>query len=117
MKADIEIPSIYALYGSLPDSVRQKYGDSLFKEVAAHYGIELSGLLGAAERCRGEAVVRMGTFSGDPDGQIIAEFFCNDLAKPDDPNQVNWHGQNVSRWMTAGCILVDGRDGKVSTHH
>ena len=46
--------------------------------------------------------------------QYIWEFFVNDLAKPK-TDRVNWHGQNVSQWVYAGCILL--QNGRVSTHH
>lgn len=49
--------------------------------------------------------------------QCIAEFFVNDLIKEVKPNHINWHGQNVSQWLYAGCILYDTSDHRVSRHH
>lgn len=46
--------------------------------------------------------------------QFIAEFWVNDLVL-EKKNQYNWHMQNTSQWLYAGCILL--QDGKVSTHH
>ncbi len=46
--------------------------------------------------------------------QYIWEFYVNDLAKPR-TDQVNFHMQNTSQWLYAGCILLQG--GRVSTHH
>ena len=46
--------------------------------------------------------------------QYIWEFYVNDLIKPRE-DKINWHGQNVSQWNYAGCILLQG--GKVSLHH
>jgi hypothetical protein len=45
--------------------------------------------------------------------QLIADWAVFDMAKPEQ-NQYNWHGQNVSQWSLAGCILVDS--GEVSVH-
>jgi len=49
--------------------------------------------------------------------QCIAEFTVNDLQKEHKPDQINWHGQNVSQWLYAGCILYDTQDNRVSRHH
>lgn len=49
--------------------------------------------------------------------QHIAEFEVKDLGKKNDPNKVNWHMQNTSQWLYAGCILYDERDNRVSRHH
>jgi len=48
--------------------------------------------------------------------QHIAEFWVNDMGKPVG-NSFNFHGQNISQWLYAGCILFDERDGRISTHH
>jgi len=47
-------------------------------------------------------------------GQYIMNFEVFDRAKPRS-NSYNWHGQNTSQWVYAGCILY--QDGRVSTHH
>ena len=49
--------------------------------------------------------------------QFICEFEVRDLVKKDNPGQMNWHGQNTSQWIYAGCILYDKRDNRVSRHH
>ena len=49
--------------------------------------------------------------------QHIAEFEVNDKFVDPDPSKINWHGQNTSQWMYAGCILYDQRDNRVSRHH
>jgi len=46
--------------------------------------------------------------------QYISEFWVKDLSKPE-KDEYNWHLQNTSQWLYAGCILVE--DGRVSTHH
>ena len=45
--------------------------------------------------------------------QWIAEFEVKDKNRPKD-NKYNWHGQNVSQWLFAGCICV--QNGEVSIH-
>lgn len=46
--------------------------------------------------------------------QYICEFAVSDTSKPR-TDAVNWHGQNTSQWLYAGCVLLHNR--KVSTHH
>lgn len=47
-------------------------------------------------------------------GQYTMNFEVFDRSKPRE-NAYNFHGQNISQWTYAGCILY--QDGKVSTHH
>lgn len=46
--------------------------------------------------------------------QYVSEFYVNDLAKSKE-DKINWHFQNISQWLYAGCILID--NNQVSTHH
>ena len=46
--------------------------------------------------------------------QYIWEFGVNDMSRPKG-NSFNFHGQNTSQWLYAGCVLLCG--GRVSTHH
>jgi len=46
--------------------------------------------------------------------QYIAEWSITDHNKEHRPEAMNWHGQNPSQWLYAGCILV--QDGRVSIH-
>lgn len=63
-----------------------------------------------------EPIIEMRLFDCSPySNQRIGFFHCSDLAKPDDPRRVNWHGQNTSQWNYAGACVVDLED--VSTHH
>lgn len=50
---------------------------------------------------------------GKAGSQWIATFEVKDRDRPMD-NKHNWHGQNVSQWLFAGCICV--QDGRVSIH-
>jgi hypothetical protein len=45
--------------------------------------------------------------------QHIAEWSVSDMRKQD-KQTYNWHGQETSRWLYAGCLLVDGK--RVSIH-
>ena len=76
------------------------------------YQWEVTQLVETAMRCEQPQVVML---SFEKWGrQNVANFWVNDLAKPRS-DAVNFHGQNISQWSYAGCILVE--DGKVSTHH
>jgi len=57
--------------------------------------------------------VSLHSFSKQGD-QLIAEFYVNDLDVPQS-NSFNFHGQNTSQWLYAGCILIE--NNQVSTHH
>ena len=46
--------------------------------------------------------------------QFIFEFFVNDLSLKR-AGELNWHGQDTSRWLYAGCIKVEA--GRVTAHH
>jgi hypothetical protein len=46
--------------------------------------------------------------------QFIWEFYVNDLSKAR-IDSYNWHGQNVSQWLYAGAIVLQGKT--VSRHH
>lgn len=46
--------------------------------------------------------------------QYICEFAVSDTVRPS-KNEFNWHGQNTSQWLYAGCVLIHNK--KVSTHH
>jgi len=45
--------------------------------------------------------------------QFIADFNVSDLERSV-KNEYNWHLQNTSQWLFAGCILVEG--GIISIH-
>jgi hypothetical protein len=49
--------------------------------------------------------------------QHILEFEVFDRARPERDGAYNWHGQNTSQWVYAGCILWDDEDNRISTHH
>ena len=45
--------------------------------------------------------------------QYIAEWAVSNRKK-EHKESINWHGQNTSQWLYAGCLLV--QDGRVSIH-
>jgi len=45
---------------------------------------------------------------------MMANFWVKDLGKPV-TNSYNFHGQNTSQWLFAGCILSSA-DGSFSIH-
>ena len=49
--------------------------------------------------------------------QHITEFEVKDVAIRRESNKINFHGQDTSQWVYAGCILYDERDNRVSRHH
>ena len=46
--------------------------------------------------------------------QLIAEFEMNNRSLPQ-RNSYNWHGQNTSQWLYAGCILIDNNEVSIHT--
>lgn len=76
------------------------------------YDIEVKRLKEYAGRAEKPSVTLLPfTRSGS---QYIANFWVNDLSLPY-KDQYNWHLQNTSQWLYAGCILV--QDGRVISHH
>jgi len=104
-----------ASWKDMADSIPHGLGDSdeVVEKVLDKYSWEVRELMEIAQRGneRGHDVsVYMGKF----EGQIA--FF--EVRAKDMPvqNQYNWHGQNTSQWLYAGCIQVSP-DGYVSSHH
>lgn len=58
--------------------------------------------------------VRLFPFEGNKQGQMMANFWVKDLGKPV-KDSYNFHGQNTSQWLFAGCILSSA-DGDFSIH-
>ena len=90
-------------------------GDFPEKELRAAYEREVSQMLRYALQAeRPRLFLPAFRKAGD---QFISEFEVRNLALPNNPGQMNWHLQNTSQWVYAGCILYDKRDNRVSTHH
>jgi hypothetical protein len=103
------IPNYEELVASLPPEI---LSDKIREDLSNKYNKELISIDFYEKKAK-EPQSHMSLFrkSGS---QYIAEFFVNDLSKTVG-NSFNWHLQNTSQWLYAGCILV--ADGEVSTHH
>jgi hypothetical protein len=100
------------LYDQLPDYVT----DEQVIELKEKYIWECALISGYAKRDAKKPECYLWPFR-EAGSQMIAEFEVRDLHKENDPNKVNWHLQNTSQWVYAGCILYDKKSGRVSTHH
>ena len=109
MEANLDISTLTDLLESLPPD---QTTDDLVSEIKAAYSLELCRLIEYANQAE-KPMIFLQPFRKQGD-QFIAVFSVNDLAKPK-AEKYNWHGQNTSQWVYAGCILV--QDGKVSLHH
>ena len=116
--AQMDIVSFRELLGSLDPEEREKlarqereqsYGRLSLKSA---YEWEVTQLVEAAMWCERPQVVMRPFYKVGR--QNIAEFWVNDLVKPH-ADTINFHGQNTSQWVYAGCILVE--EGHVSCHH
>jgi len=104
-----KIASFEELLNSLPED--QKMGDTI-ERLKFFYEDEVKRLNDYAKNTK-EPSIGLLPFSKSG-SQFIAEFWVNDLSRPV-RREYNWHLQNTSQWLYAGCILV--QDGNVSTHH
>jgi len=103
------IATFEELLSSLP--VEQKT-EGVIKDLKFYYEDEIRLL---NEHSKNAQEPSVGLFPFKKSGsQYVAEFWVNDLAKPV-KREYNWHLQNTSQWLYAGCILV--QDRRVSTHH
>jgi len=108
----VKIPTFAELLAGLPEA---KQNHQVRSALLAAYQCELQTMLNyaMAESCR-EPMLTMSLLKKAGE-QHIAEFAVSDLALPEQPGKVNFHGQNVSRWQYAGAIVVE--NGQVSRHH
>jgi hypothetical protein len=107
-----DIPTVKDLLLSLPKSRRVNR-----TELITRYFYLLSSLNSyfTGARDQGKKVkVYFTAFSGDPEGQMMANFSVKDLGK-EVKDSYNWHGQNTSQWIFAGCLL-SSEDGSFSIH-
>jgi hypothetical protein len=109
MQANLRISTLAELLESLPAD--QKTG-GLVSEIKNAYALEVSRLIESARQAE-KPVIFLEAFRKQG-CQFISRFWVDDLAKPK-KEAYNFHGQNISQWRYAGCILV--QDGNVSLHH
>jgi len=117
----VAIPSYEELLASLPEKF---HTDKVKERLKNAWEWERKRILEDVDRLidnNHNASARMFLFSKSG-VQWIAEFWVKNVDR-EETNQYNWHGQNVSQWVYAGCILFDERsfesdsDYVISTHH
>ena len=120
---EVNIPSLQKLYDSLPDECKDKYvkiysDDELslpmYQALAFHYNKIVAMMINECKDAI-KPVVYMSTFPQDNDNQKICNWSASDNNRPVE-NSYNFHGQNTSRWLYAGCLLYDIRDNTFSIH-
>jgi hypothetical protein len=105
-----KITPFHELYDQLPDE--EKSDKDFRKKLLSVYLWELKRMQDEARRAQYPATM-LWPFR-QAGSQWIAEFEVKDLQKAV-ANSYNFHGQNTSQWIYAGCVLV--QHGEVSTHH
>ena len=104
----VDVPHVHEILAAVPEGDLPKDSAEFWRSVAYEFG----QLMRYAQGVKEPAIFfSPGRVAGS---QIIWEFYVNDLTVPR-ADRVNWHGQNVSQWVYAGCILL--QNGRVSTHH
>ena len=101
------IPSVQKMMEIIPEEERPSI-ESFEEALARELAVMASYSSGAKEPYIG---LSTGRVAGS---QYIFEFEVKDLKIPV-KDTINWHGQNTSQWLYAGCILVQRRE--VTTHH
>ena len=108
MTIKISIPPFHTLLKGVPE---EDYPEKL-EDFYACLALEAFNMMSYAKDANEPQIVfNEMRKAGD---QYIWEFYVNELARPRE-NSYNWHGQNTSQWLYAGCILLDHK--RVSTHH
>lgn len=103
-----KVPQVYSILAQIPPEDQPKDKAAFWFKLAE----ELSRLMEySSQAVEPEIVLSEFRKAGS---QYIWEFWANDLSLPLS-NAHNWHGQNVSRWLYAGAIVL--QKGEVSTHH
>ena len=110
-KIEIKVPTIFELI----DSLDKKFlTNEVNNEIIKYYAYELSSMMIYAKNInKPQITLQIFVKNGS---QWISNFSVKDLEK-EVKDQFNYHYQNVSQWIYAGCILFDERDNSVSTHH
>ena len=103
------IPSLENLLLSLPDELLT---EEIIKSVKDKYDQEIENMKYYIEKAK-QPNFELSLFEKQG-SQYISEFYVNDL-KIQKQDTFNWHCQNTSQWLYAGCILIDNNE--VSTHH
>ncbi len=121
-QSNYSIPSFDDLLASLPAEFRSQ---KVKEQLKRAYDVESKRINEYVHdlNCQGkQSSAAMYLFRKGGGSQWLAEFAVNDLSIPRS-NSYNWHLQNTSQWVYAGCILFDERSFKedsewvISTHH
>lgn len=121
-QSNYSIPSFAELLASLPVQFRT---EKVKEQLKRSYDVEATTINKYVETLNEddkEFSAALYLFRKGGGSQWLAEFAVNDLSIPRS-NSYNWHCQNVSQWVYAGCILFDERRFKddseyiISTHH
>jgi len=122
MTKAFDVPSFEGLFNSLPMRYRSNKVKAQLEDA---YKRELRSMgyhAARVKKAKRPFSARMFLFDKRGGTQIIAEFWVKDLNEPV-RGEYNWHLQNISQWVYAGCILFDvsafqeGREYIISTHH
>ena len=120
---EVNIPSLQELYDSLPNECKdiriKLYSNddqivSVFEAVKFYYNRILASMINECKDAI-KPVVYMGLFSQDDHHQKICNWSASDNNRPVE-NSYNFHGQNTSRWLYAGCLLYDVENNTFSIH-
>jgi len=120
--AVIQVPTFSELYESLPVQYRTEKVRAQLQQAYDHE-VRFIGETATQLAQQGKPyATRMFTFSHTGGSQWIADFSVKDLSRPL-KDQYNWHLQNTSQLVYAGCILFDRNsfehnpDHCISRHH
>ena len=109
----ISVPDIWEEVKKLPDqhSAVGKYREEFLQCFRRELAYCITRALRATE---GQVIFGDLQIPSRINGQYVMQFEVFDASRPRS-NAYNFHGQNTSQWIYAGCILY--QDGSVSTHH
>lgn len=116
-----KIPSYLDLLKSLPP---QFHTTKVKEQLHAYYNRESENITNAINRLieQGKPFAANLYLFRKNNTQYVAEFDVKDLSRPEQ-EKYNFHLQNISQWVYAGCILfsveafTENREQIISTHH
>jgi len=110
-KIEIKVPTIFELINSLD---KKFLTNEVNNEITKYYAYELSSMINYSKNIN-KPQITLQTFIKNG-SQWVSDFSVKDLEK-EVKDQFNFHFQNTSQWVYAGCILFDEKDNSISTHH
>ena len=121
-QSNYSIPSFADLLASLPAEFRSNKVREQLKRAYDVETLRINECVDSLKNREKEFSAALYLFRKGGGSQWVAEFAVNNLSIPR-TNSYNWHFQNTSQWVYAGCILFDERSFKedsdyiISTHH